>query len=256
VRVLTAMRNAATYLPRCIESLQAQSFSDFHAYIIDDCSDDDSATVAKRLTADDPRFEVVTNATRIYVAGNYQQILRRPEIDDEEVVITVDGDDWLPDEHVFDRVVEAYTDPELWITWGSFVGLSNGRYWRGNSHPVPDVTERRTEQFITSHLRTWKVFLWRAIRDEDLRAPSGEYWPGAADLAYLFPMFEMATNAHARHLPDINYMYNYDNPLCRGKVKPDLVRHCDALIRAKARYRPLVRRAPDGGDQVRQDIFH
>jgi glycosyltransferase involved in cell wall biosynthesis len=240
-RVLVAMRNASAYLPRCIESLQAQSFSSFHAYVVDDFSDDGSDVVARGLTAGDPRFEVVRNSRRIYVAGNYQQILRRGEIDDDDVVVTVDGDDWLPDEHVFARIVEAYADPEVWMTWGSFIGLRHGRYWRGVSDPVPDVTKLRTEDFRTSHLRTWKVFLWRAIRDEDLRGPSGEYWPGGADLAYLFPMLEMATNAHARHLPDVNYVYNFDNPLCSSTSRRDVVDRCVSLIRAKPSYPPFIR---------------
>jgi glycosyltransferase involved in cell wall biosynthesis len=250
LRVLTAMRNASDYLPRCVESLRTQSFSDFRAYIIDDFSDDGSDVLARRLTAPDRRFEVVRNTERIYVAGNYQQILRRPEIADDDVVVTVDGDDWLPDEHVFARVVKAYADPEIWMTWGSFIGLRYGRYWHGVSDPVPDVTKRRTEEFQTSHLRTWKVFLWRAIRDEDLRGPGGGYWQGGADLAFIFPMLEMATNAHAVHLPDVNYVYNFDNPLCSSTCRRDVVDYCVPLIRAKPSYPPLIRR-PRMGERRR-----
>ena len=250
MRVLIAMHNASDYLPRCVASVQAQSFSDFRAYIIDDASDDGSGVLAKRLTGGDPRFEVVQNTERIYVTGNYQQILGRAEIDDDDVIVTVDGDDWLPDEGVFARVVDAYTDPEIWITWGSFIGLRSGRYWHGVSDPVPDVASRRTEEFATSHLKTWKAFLWRAMRDEDLRAPGGEYWEAADDLAYMFPMLEMATNAHARHLPDINYIYNFDNPHCNSHYKQEVVDYCARLIRAKPSYRPLLRRSAPSDERA------
>jgi len=87
----------------------------------------------------------------------------------------------------------------------------------------------------------WKVFLWRVIHDDDLRSPSGDYWEAADDLAYMFPMLEMATNSHAFYLDDINYVYNHDNPLCNSTCKPDVLKRCAQLIRAKQSYSPLVR---------------
>src|SRR5262245_32802106 len=110
LQVLTSLYNAVEYIPRCIASLKAQSVEDFRCYILDDVSTAGSGRLAKRFVEGDRRFEVVGNTAKRHQPGNYQQILGRPEIDDEDVIVTVDGDDWLPDRHVFARVLRAYED--------------------------------------------------------------------------------------------------------------------------------------------------
>lgn len=58
VSVLLPVRNAASTLPRTLESLSAQSFRDWEAWIIDDGSTDDTAQVAAAHGRRDPRFRL------------------------------------------------------------------------------------------------------------------------------------------------------------------------------------------------------
>jgi glycosyltransferase involved in cell wall biosynthesis len=241
LRILTPVYNATAYLPKCIDSLRRQSMELFQCYILDDCSTDKSATIAERLTSSDDRFCVIRNTEKLWQPGNYQQVLRENYVHDEDIVVCVDGDDWLPDADVLSRVVAAYQDPTVWLTWGSFWHLHRGQMHNGLSCAVDDVTQQRKAVWHTSHLRTWKAFLWRAIRDEDLRGPSGCYWETAGDLAFMYPMLEMATNSHAKYLPEYNYVYNHDNPLCDSSVRGGLQKHYEHLIRNMPVYAPLIR---------------
>lgn len=241
LRILTTLYNAKDYLPKCLASIRSQRHADFHCLILDDLSTDGSAELAEKLIRGDWRFQLVRNEKKRWQPGNYQFAMQDIGVDDEDIVLTVDGDDWLPDDGVFDRVLEAYADPEVWITWGSFIHLRDGREQHGLSHAVDDVTKQRTATWHTSHLRTWKAFLWRAIHDADLRSPTGAYWETAGDLSFMYPMLEMATNAHARYLPDYNYVYNHDNPLCDTTCCGGLQQKYAALIRRMPPYPPLER---------------
>lgn len=60
VSVIMAVYNGAALLPETIASLKAQTFTDFEAVIVDDCSTDDTLAVLDAI--DDPRFRVIESA--------------------------------------------------------------------------------------------------------------------------------------------------------------------------------------------------
>lgn len=51
--------NVAAYLERCLDSLKAQTFEDWEAIVVDDCSTDASGTIADSYAQVDSRFHVV-----------------------------------------------------------------------------------------------------------------------------------------------------------------------------------------------------
>ena len=69
VSVIVPCYNLARYLPDTIASLQAQTFQNWEAIIVDDASPDDTHQVAAALAAEDPRIRVLTNPTNLYLAG-------------------------------------------------------------------------------------------------------------------------------------------------------------------------------------------
>ena len=40
---------------------------------------------------------------------------------DEDVLVLLDGDDWLYDDGAFEILNKAYQDENTWITWGTYV---------------------------------------------------------------------------------------------------------------------------------------
>jgi len=235
--VVTTLYNGAEYIEKCINSIMSQSHKDFKCYITDDISTDNSVDVTKDLIKGDDRFILIENKTKHYQPGNYDQVIRdNIEILDNEVIVEIDGDDWLPDEDTLNRINKLYTNKEVWIANGSFV-YSNGN--KGFSSPQV-IDNLRQRQFTASHIRTWRAFLWREIKIEDLKDSDGEYWSVAGDLAFMYPMLEMASDNHYRFMGDINYVYNEQNPLNDHKVNMTSVNNVVRLIRAMTPYKPLT----------------
>ena len=63
VSVLLPCRNVATWLPECIESLEAQSLPDFEVLAVDDGSTDETAELLRRWSARDARVRVLDVAS-------------------------------------------------------------------------------------------------------------------------------------------------------------------------------------------------
>ncbi len=69
VSVIVPTYNLSQYLPDTIASLQAQTFQDWEAIIVDDSSPDTSYEVALQLAAEDNRIRVIRNPENLYLAG-------------------------------------------------------------------------------------------------------------------------------------------------------------------------------------------
>jgi len=65
--------NGAKYLPECVDSVLAQTYSDFELVIVDDCSTDDSVKIAKSYAQLDPRVRVVVNDNNVGLVGNWNR---------------------------------------------------------------------------------------------------------------------------------------------------------------------------------------
>jgi glycosyltransferase involved in cell wall biosynthesis len=238
--ILTGFYNAEKYIERSILSIMGQTYKDFTCYITHDMSTDSSVQKIKDLIKNDKRFILIDEYDKkLYQAGNFNRTIRNnPNISDDELLIEVDGDDWLPDSKVFERINNVYEDPNVWIANGSFK-YSNGQ--PGFSSPQTNFDNLRQNRFTASHIRTWRAFLWRNIKEEDLRDENGNYWQWSGDLCFMYPMLEMSGSEHYRFMPEINYVYNGENPINEHKVDMTMVNDHAIKIRNKKPYEKLVR---------------
>jgi glycosyltransferase involved in cell wall biosynthesis len=232
--IVTTLYNAAEYIEQCISTIQGQSFTDFKCYITDDLSTDNSVEIIKKSIKGDDRFILIENDKKLYQPGNYDQVIRNNvNISDDEVIVEVDGDDWLPDGKTLERINNVYQDKNVWIANGSFK-YSNGNL--GFASKQENLDNLRSQRFTASHIRTWRAFLWRNIKEEDLKDENGEYWKVSGDVAFMFPMLEMAGDEHYVFMDKVNYVYNGENPLNDHKVNMGIVNVIADTIRRKPKY--------------------
>lgn len=183
-----------------------QRDEDFKVYFIDDMSTDNTVLKIKSLVGEDKRFEIIINKEKKFKLQNLDELIRT--FDDEDIVIELDGDDWLYVPSVVQDIKELYSNPEVWLTNGSFV-YSNGS--PGFSQKCDPKSIRRTT-FTFSHLRTWKSFLWKSIPQDNFKEENGQYFKSGADVAYSFPLIELAGYENYRFLSKTYYVYNGDSP--------------------------------------------
>ncbi len=120
---------------------------------------------------------------------------------DDEVIVWLDGDDWLATDRALEAVAEMHAAGAL-VTYGQFI-WDDGRM--GFCAPVEGPP--RWAPWTCSHLKTFRAWLVKRIRDEDLRGPDGEYLALAIDQAVMLPLLEMA-EARAVFCPRILAVYN------------------------------------------------
>ena len=209
--------------------------------MIDDLSDDKSANIAALYTADDDRFTLIQNEDKKYALGNIADTINSIEdISDDDIIILLDGDDWLPSNKVLSHLEKVYSDSDCLMTYGSYVYSPNGQKGVEPSEYPTDVIENntyRTDQWRASHLRTFKHKVWKEINQDDLKNEDG-YYKVAYDQAIMLPLLEMC-GPKAQYIPEIMHVYNRINPLNVDKTKQQEQFKTAQEIRSKAPYKRI-----------------
>ena len=231
--ILTTSYNCEKFVEKSLLSIMGQRFKDFKCYITDDLSTDNTVDVIRNTISGDDRFILIENKQKMYQPGNYDQVIRGLDIPDNEICVEIDGDDWLPNSNVLSFINDVYKDENVWMTSGSFK-YHDGR--PGFANPPKNFTNIRKQTFTLSHMRTWKSWLWKKIKEEDLKDISGNYWSVAGDLSFMYPMLEMSGEKHFKYISETLYIYNESNPINDHKVNMPKVSSTVNVIRNKSEY--------------------
>jgi glycosyltransferase involved in cell wall biosynthesis len=241
IKFVVCVWNAEKYIKNCIRTLKSQNDTDFRVYIIDDVSTDNTVEVAKNIIGDDIRFEIIVNDEKKFKLKNLDDLISN--FNDDDIVIELDGDDFLLNPDVVGDIRKIYSDDKVWLTNGSFMysNGSSGFAAKGNPNTI------RKDVFTFSHLRTWKTFLWKAIPKDYLKDDDGQYFKSAADVAYTFSLLELAGEENYRFLTKLYYVYNAESPYndhkpgsANGGGHMEQVR-CSNIIRNKTKLKKLIR---------------
>jgi glycosyltransferase involved in cell wall biosynthesis len=217
------------WIGKCIRSLRSQSFKHWEACVtVDPCGD---RTLMEAIAAKngDQRVSVHANQQRLYSTANLARAIPRSGAKSNDIIVQLDGDDWLNNRHALQIIVETYRRTDCWLTYGSWISsiraaeLNAGPNGNGSQFDWPRFHGRwpaypestrgfRQYEWLATSLRTWRKWLWDLIDDADLRDQHGNYFTVAQDHAIMFPMLEMSGTERARHVSDVLMVYNVQNP--------------------------------------------
>ena len=145
--------------------------------------------------------------------------IRLSGADPEDVIVVLDGDDWLSTDRALRIIANAYDGSDCWMTYGSWTSnmMGENRRYGGMWPPYPpETTDFRRTRWLGTAVRTWKRWLWDLIDDRDFRDAAGNYFRVTEDQAAMLPMLEMSGTERARHIPDVLMVYNRSSPHACG----------------------------------------
>jgi glycosyltransferase involved in cell wall biosynthesis len=251
--IISAMFNFSDKVCRNIEMLKKQSHADFQCVLIDDLSADDTVEQAQKAIGTDPRFLLIKNTERKFKTRNIVEGIYTANPEDEDVIVVVDGDDYLAHENCLQILADHYKRHHCWMTYGSHQ-LENGKQdkiagaysektikknnfrkvkWRGSPPRTylfklfkkiqPDafsISENEYRQALRRSLlkgrwRQW--YYWRQIDYLELLDSTHQYTRRIDDRSFFYPMLEMA-GPRACFIPDVLYVYDMSRTEVGRKV--------------------------------------
>jgi glycosyltransferase involved in cell wall biosynthesis len=215
LKVIIPSYNSVQWIRKTLNSVSNQSYRHYDVCVIDDASQEKGQREIIEEYSQKYGWKAILREKNHGAVANIVEGIKSLHPTDEDVILLLDGDDWLYNHKVFEKIAQAYQDQSVYMTYGQFVTYP--RWQIGLCRPFSDELLReknfREVPWVFSHLRTFKYKLWKHIRDEDLRDSSGQYYKTAWDLALIYPMLEMTGGESVKFIEDILYVYNMDNPL-------------------------------------------
>lgn len=205
--IVSTTLNAERYVARCIQSVQRQTYPHWDHYVVDAKSNDFTVRAARA------QAKLTTHAgssTQIFVNKKRQAALENcwgiwSGLPATEVIVWLDGDDWLATDNALDILARTYASPaEPWLTYGQFM-MATGEVGFASPY-APGENPRRTHWRAT-HLKTFRAGLVQKLAPEALLKPDDDWCDLAIDKAVMYPLMDMAGDRHA-FISQILYVYN------------------------------------------------
>ena len=196
--------NAEKNIENLVDSIRSQNDSRWHHVIIDDISTDNTYEVAQKYTQGDPKFTVVKNTEKKYALRNIIEAAR--DFEDEDVVIaTVDGDDYLCNENTVNKLLQCYVSGYD-VVWTAHQWDVNGM---NISRPMPEDVNPYQWPWCTSHLRTFRSSLLKKVCDKNFQDWKGNWFKRGYDQALMLPLLSLTKKRF--FLEDVCYQYNIES---------------------------------------------
>ncbi len=237
VVIVICSYNNNQWYQRNLDSVFMQKYSNYYVLYVDDCSSDGTADFVQKYIDDNRqnnRVKIIKNSVRRRALANLYSAIH--QCNSKDIVVILDGDDWLAHNQVLSYLNNVYSNPNVWLTYGQFKEWPSGHGGFCAPYPSHIIQNNafRTYPHGPSHLRTFYAGLFHKIKKEDLMY-QGDFFPMTYDLAIMLPMMEMA-GSNFQFVPEVLLIYNSSNPINDHKTNVELQHKCDRVIRSMRSY--------------------
>jgi len=221
ILIVTPVYNSEKYIEKCIESVITQDYDNWKMVIIDDASTDKTYEIAKKY--DTSKIAVYRNSNNFGAPFNHYAAITEHGKDDD-IVILLDGDDSLVNDnqifHFYNNLYDGTTE----FTYGSCWSMIDNIPLIAQHYPeeVKRTKSYRKHKFNWNmpytHLRTFKKYLFNAVKSRDLQDEDGNWFKAGGDGALFYKVIEAADPTKVKVVTDVVYNYNDINPLNDYKI--------------------------------------
>ena len=195
----------SSFIVQCLESISRQSYSKYSVLIVNDG--------AKHTDHVQTYILGKSNFTLIHRQDNggpaaskwtfleyIQNNVTKYSVND--IVMIIDGDDYLVDDKVFTTINDTYHQSKCWMTYGTAIGK-----WCGNGIPIPTEWKNiRSERWIYDHPRTFKLAFALTFQENDFRM-NGKWLTKGTDRPIVYNCVEMSGKERCVFIPRKLYYY-------------------------------------------------
>ncbi|MCH9617844.1 MAG: hypothetical protein SP4CHLAM5_11870 [Chlamydiia bacterium] len=209
--------NNENYYKRNLDGLFMQDYENFKAVYIDDASTDNTWELVNDYVKEkgfEDKITLIRNEKNVGAMSNWYHLIH--SLEDDDIVVTYDGDDFFAHKDVLKRVNQAYADERVWLTYGTYKVFPENNDFPIYSKAVKSADLARGNHrklgWFSSHLRTFYAGLAKKIPVKNFQYDNGRFFISGPDYSLMLYMMDMARE-HVFYIPEVLYIWNNDTPL-------------------------------------------
>lgn len=245
--------NNSEWYQKNLDSIFSQQYNNYRVIYIDDCSPDNTGNLVEEYIKkcnQQHRVTLIKNKTRAMAVANHYRAAHM--CNDDEIILQLDGDDWFSDKTDLQFINAQYQNPNVWLTYGQFKNWPTNQlgYCKQLNPDVVKNKKMRDIGWCPGQLRTFYAWLFKQIQvkdlifNRDIKGYKGKFFPANYDLAFYYPMMEMA-EFNYKFIDKVIYIRNVKTPLNDFKVNAELQRNGSDLLMKAPKY-PRLASSTDG----------
>ena len=217
ISVIVPVYNTEKYLRRCVDSILAQTFTDFELLLIDDGSTDSSGAICDEYAQKDSRVRV------FHKENGGVSSARNLGLDNatSEWITFVDSDDWISDSFLANLYITEIDEVDIVISYANYVGnvgKPNYENYIEGKHKIELV-----ESLFLKNDLAWQTSPWAKLYKteicRDIRFKEGMHI--GEDLVFLYSYLMKCKYFYVFKLTDYNYLIDDNLTLTRRINKLD-----------------------------------
>ncbi|WP_226063957.1 glycosyltransferase family 2 protein [Kaistella polysaccharea] len=200
ISILIANYNNGHFFKDAFESLQRQTFKNWEAVIIDDCSTDNSVELITEMIKGDSRFRFYQNAINV---GYQNTIVRAISLAKAEIFGRLDPDDTLHPEAIQHSLEAHRLNPEAGLVYSDWDKFDRNWVFQDHhkSEPVPELNKKYYNLYgEISPFSTFKMEIYNKTSGVDISIRRAE------DKDIYMKMCELAPVVY---IPSVLYNYRH-----------------------------------------------
>ena len=215
VFIITSYNNNKWY-KKNLDSIYNQSYDNWRIIYVDDASDDNTYELVEKYIKKHnlkDRVNLIKN-DKNYKQGHSRYIAFKQCLD-EEICCLLDGDDWLYDSYVLEKLFRMYVSNDILLTYGNFKTYDDNNSevtFKPSKYPkkvIESNSYKYYNRWIATHLRTGYAKLFKSYPYEYLYDFNDELIGNATDYN---EMMWVLSKSDGKHMPN-NFTSMYYNKL-------------------------------------------
>ena len=208
ISVIVPCYNAHKNLEKLFMSIKKQNYENYKVYFIDDLSIDDTWGTIKSISKQSTHFVPIKNIEKKWALRNIVDtcdFLINEHKKTNQIITIIDGDDFLINDECFNLLNKAFNEKNEFIYTAHKWDIDG----RNISQELPKNINPYHYQWVTSHLRSFSLNLFKKINKENFKDVNGEYFKRGYDQALSLPLLYKAKKV--KYISEICYQYNINS---------------------------------------------
>lgn len=216
IYILVIFYNCAQYLHECIQSIVKQDYKNLEVIVYDDGSTDNSKEICEYYCTTQSNFYYFKNDNNEGPASarfNGFNIIRNKLQSLNDIVLQIDGDDYLCNKDALNIINHTYNLHKPNITFGSMLGkFSNGT----QNYEMPDDFK---SQWLYDHPRSFISYFLKEF-DISLFTMDNKYLKRYTDRLFIYHVLERSGRKKTKKIQSELYYYrSHNNNLHKNPIK-------------------------------------